>query len=704
MQAPGSAAENEDADSQLLLLESRKRVGEAGQQVSHDEQKCLQKEPACREADCNQRLAEKEESFSKEHQMIVDNDDATTVDEHETMPDELDGKEAVEVVCTVADTISPDDPKTVEEDMKLKQEQLSTSIHHDRKAGDPLSAPSSPILLRKMVSGPLPLASPAAAEANRVQGAQQSETQSIQVRKSQRAPKADKKYKPEKLGSSSRTAKPEVSKTQEGGAQYIPRKGDVGCDIEVLCSGDRSQKWTRATLLSHVRAHVFKIRLKNKIFTIDCAETDVRRWKPPPKPAKRAPAANAEQCRDVKRQCLNRSNEDEKKSPPKQEEVASFAQVLWNDNKKSPPVPVRKQNVSHAGVSVSCGLCGGHGHNRRSCPQAKAGCYTGVHAGNVEVTSPFTSSLPQKPTDFAIGSDDEWHEMIRRLARFVGLNGHARVVSTVGEQGSEGFGGREFLGLGKWAKQQRALKKSGQLTVEKLQRLNALGFEWDGTKLMTGNALVSKKKKQKKKPSHNMPTPSTPSEFAAAVAAAAEAGSGARSAAAEVQKPVSAGNESDEDMAPLPDLMAALQGMPTTSNPTVKAVGSDQAPAACTAASHSSAKGPKADTRAPSCAALTKVETDLLLDMLLDDPLLADFAIAAGKASDRAPLKELHVCWPPLPPHQQRPTAGGGSGADSLLASLAPLDIEHSASWLGTPEFRLYCKRVERLVAERLEA
>ena len=171
MQAPGSAAENEDADSQLLLLESRKRVGEAGQQVSHDEQKCLQKEPACREADCNQRLAEKEESFSKEHQMIVDNDDATTVDEHETMPDELDGKEAVEVVCTVADTISPDDPKTVEEDMKLKQEQLSTSIHHDRKAGDPLSAPSSPILLRKMVSAPLPLASPAA-EANRVQGAQ----------------------------------------------------------------------------------------------------------------------------------------------------------------------------------------------------------------------------------------------------------------------------------------------------------------------------------------------------------------------------------------------------------------------------------------------------------------------------------------------------------------------------------------------------
>ena len=85
--------------------------------------------------------------MSKEHQLIVDEDDATTVDDQETITDELDGKEAVEVVCTVADTISPDDPKTVEEDMELKQEQLSTSIHHDRRADYPLSAPSSPILL-----------------------------------------------------------------------------------------------------------------------------------------------------------------------------------------------------------------------------------------------------------------------------------------------------------------------------------------------------------------------------------------------------------------------------------------------------------------------------------------------------------------------------------------------------------------------------
>ena len=701
MQASGSAAQGEDADSQLLLLESRKRVGEAGQQVSHDEQKCLDQEPACREADCNQPFAQKEEYISKENQMIDDEEE--TVDDHETVPDGLDGKEVDEVVCTVADTSSPDDPKKVGEDMDLKQEQLSASIHHQGCADVPLSAPSSPILLRKVVSAPLPLASPAAAEANRVQEPQQSGTQSIQIRKSQRAPKADTKYKPEKLASSSRTAKTGVSRTQEKGAQFVPRKADVGCDIEVLCSGDRSQKWTRATLLSHVRAHVFKIRFRTgsaKVFTIDCAETDVRRWKPPPKPAKRAPAANAEQCRDVKRQCLNHSSEDEKKTH----------QMLWNDMKSS-PVPVPKQKVSHAGVSVSCKVCGGHGHNRRSCPQAKAGCYTGVHAGNVEVTSTFTSSLPQKPTDFAIGSDDEWDEMTRRLVRFVQLNGHARVVSTVGEQGSEGFGGREFLGLGKWAKQQRSLKKSGHLTVERLQRLNALGFEWDGTKLMTGNACVAKKKKQKKKPSHlaNMPTPSTPSEFAAAVAAAAAAGSVARSAAADVQKPVSAGNESDEDMAPLPDLMAALRGVATTSNPTAPSTGgSDQAPAACTAASHSSSKAPKADSKAPSSSALTKVETDLLLDMLLDDPFLADFALAAGQASDRTPLKELDVCWQPLPPHQQRPTApaqaGGGSAAHSLLASLAPRDIAHSASWLATPEFRLYCKRVERLVAERLEA
>jgi hypothetical protein len=46
----------------------------------------------------------------------------------------------------------------------------------------------------------------------------------------------------------------------------------------------------------------------------------------------------------------------------------------------------------------------------------------------------------------------------------------ARVSKNVGEGGSEeSFGGADFLGLGKWCVKQRALNKSGLLTVEKQQ-------------------------------------------------------------------------------------------------------------------------------------------------------------------------------------------------------------------------------------------
>ena len=52
----------------------------------------------------------------------------------------------------------------------------------------------------------------------------------------------------------------------------------------------------------------------------------------------------------------------------------------------------------------------------------------------------------------------------------------AKVPKNVGEDAGESFGGADFIGLGKWCARQRLLNSSGSLTVEKQQVILSLSF------------------------------------------------------------------------------------------------------------------------------------------------------------------------------------------------------------------------------------
>lgn len=63
--------------------------------------------------------------------------------------------------------------------------------------------------------------------------------------------------------------------------------------------------------------------------------------------------------------------------------------------------------------------------------------------------------------------DNTWEEMYDVLCRFFGKNGHCNVPDTYSEK------------LCSWVETQRSYFKQGKLTKEKIERLNALHFNWD---------------------------------------------------------------------------------------------------------------------------------------------------------------------------------------------------------------------------------
>jgi len=124
-------------------------------------------------------------------------------------------------------------------------------------------------------------------------------------------------------------------------------------------------------------------------------------------------------------------------------------------------------------------------------------------------------------------------------------------------------------------------------------------------------------------------------------------------------------------------------------------------------------------------ARLNKVETDVLLQMVRDDPLFADWCLVALQAAtatmgDESFLSgsacasqgekevlshnaEKALWWEKVP-------ASGGAALvaampeSSLVAALTQQDVADLSSWLRAPAFAQYCGDVEELLAARLDA